>query len=325
MKTEVCTPPDPAADPAETPVEGRRWPPWTPPPAPRPACWTIRRGWPPFPTAPPGAINAAGDAGNLWRNWELHFNRGTAKERYARQLDFFGIELAVVMPENKLLYVGKFTQKKPQTRLGPADQERRCYLTWREGDLSRADAELLSRAGISSEDRVVLKILPPKVEAALAVLEKAAAGDDLDSVRRTRFGIRAAGDGYEFYVLEQLRKEHAHSVSDQQQPPAGEPTAAAFLDAVQKKGLVSAAALATLRKQVAESKTPIPARRVAKLLVDKQVLTPALPSACCARAARTSRPRRKAAPCPARRRSWTRNFRRCPLGCRRWAAVRSTL
>ena len=65
-------------------------------------------------------------------------------------------------------------------------------------------------------------------------------------------------------------------MSNQQQPPAGEPTAAAFLDAVQQKGLVSAAALATLRKQVAESKTPIPARRIAKLLVNKQVLTPAI-------------------------------------------------
>ncbi len=65
-------------------------------------------------------------------------------------------------------------------------------------------------------------------------------------------------------------------MSDPQHSEAGEPTAAAFLDALQQKGLVSAAALATLRKQVAESKTPIPARRIAKLLVDKQVLTPAI-------------------------------------------------
>ena len=195
----MCTPPEPAADPAETPFKDSL--------AAVAAAAGAKAGLLDDPAwlaaispRPPGAINAPATPANLWRNWELHFNRGTAKEKYARQLDFFGIELAVVMPENKLLYVGKFTQKKPQTRLGPADQERRCYLTWREGDLSRADAELLTRAGISSEDRVVLKILPPKVEAALAALEKAAAGNDLDSVRRTRFGIRAAGDGYEFYV-----------------------------------------------------------------------------------------------------------------------------
>jgi outer membrane protein assembly factor BamB len=64
-------------------------------------------------------------------------------------------------------------------------------------------------------------------------------------------------------------------VSDQH-PQAGEPTAAAFLDMLEKKGLVPGAVLATLRKQVAESKTPIAARRIAKLLVDKQVLTPAI-------------------------------------------------
>jgi hypothetical protein len=149
----------------------------------------------------------AGDPANLWRNWELHFSRGTAKEKYARELDFFGIELAVVQPGNKLLYVSSFSRKKVQTRVGPADQEKRCYLTWREGDLSRADAELLSRAGISSEDHVVLKILPPKVEAALVALERASAGGSLDGVRKTRFGIRPAGDGYEFYVMEQFRKE----------------------------------------------------------------------------------------------------------------------
>ncbi len=208
LKTELRTPPEPAADPGAASfkdslatVAGAAGakagllddPAWLAAISPRPA-WGDQR---------------AADAGNLWRNWELHFDRGTAKEQYARQLDFFGIELAVVLPENKLLYVGHFTQKKPRTRVGPADQERRCYLTWREGDLSQADAELLARAGVGPEDHVVLKILPPKVEAALAALEKAHAGSDFGSVRKTRFGIRAAGDGYEFYVVEQLRKERA--------------------------------------------------------------------------------------------------------------------
>ena len=77
-------------------------------------------------------------------------------------------------------------------------------------------------------------------------------------------------------------------MSDQQKPqpgkpapttppaPTPEPTATAFLDVLEKKGLVPGGVLATLRKQVAESKSPIPARRVAKLLVDKKALTPAI-------------------------------------------------
>ena len=94
---------------------------------------------------------AADPGANLRRNWELRFAKGTTKENYARQLDFFGIELAVVMPENKLLYVRNFSKGKPETRTGAADRETRCYLTWSEGDLSRADADLLARAGVSTE------------------------------------------------------------------------------------------------------------------------------------------------------------------------------
>ena len=62
---------------------------------------------------------------------------------------------------------------------------------------------------MSTSERIVLKILPLKVAAKLAELEKASAGDQLDDVRKTRFGVRDAGDGYEFYVIEQYRRERA--------------------------------------------------------------------------------------------------------------------
>jgi hypothetical protein len=143
------------------------------------------------------------------RNWELRFLKGNTKDKYARQLDFFGIELAVVMPDNKLIYIRKFSKPKPEIYTGPADQEKRCYLTWQRGDLSHADIDLFSRAGLSPGDRVVLKILPVDVEAKLAKLEKDYAGDDASDVSRTQFGIRAAGDGFEFYVAQQYRKERA--------------------------------------------------------------------------------------------------------------------
>jgi tetratricopeptide (TPR) repeat protein len=94
-------------------------------------------------------------------------------------------------------------------------------------------------------------------------------------------------------------------VSDPQKPqpgkpapttPATEPTATAFLDVLEKKGLVSGGVLATLRKQVAESKSPIPARRVAKLLVEKKALTPAIAQQLLAAA---SKPASGGSPAPA--------------------------
>jgi hypothetical protein len=143
------------------------------------------------------------------RNWDIRFVKGDTKDKYAKQLDFFGIEIAVVKPDNKLIYVRNFSKSKPETHVGRADEEKRCYLTWREGDLSRADADLLARAGVSIDDRVVLKIIPPALEATLAELEKTYAGGDVDKVARTQFGIRATSDGFEFYVIEQYRKEQA--------------------------------------------------------------------------------------------------------------------
>jgi len=156
-----------------------------------------------------GDPRKAGENDGAARNWELRFLKGITKGKYAKQLDFFGIELAVVMPDNKLVYVRNFSKPKPETHTGPADEEKRFYLTWQNGDLSRADVDLLDRAGVSPGDRVVLKILPAEVEARLAKLEKDHAGDDAGNVSKTQFGIRAAGDGYEFFVAEQYRKERA--------------------------------------------------------------------------------------------------------------------
>ncbi len=149
---------------------------------------------------------AEAGANRAW-NWELRFSKGLTKDKYAQQLDFFGIELAVVMPGNQLIYVSRFTKAKPDVRKGAADAETRWYMTWRVGDLGRADADLLARAGIHAEDRVVLKMLPPALEAKLAELEKERAGGLLPYVCKTQFGIRAAGDAYEFYVVEQYRNE----------------------------------------------------------------------------------------------------------------------
>ena len=53
-------------------------------------------------------------------------------------------------------------------------------------------------------------------------------------------------------------------------------SAEAFLDVLQKKDILPGSTLAALRKQVAESKTRISARQVAKLLVDKGLLTAAM-------------------------------------------------
>ena len=137
------------------------------------------------------------------RHWEVRFNKGSTLENYAKQLDFFRIELGVLMPGNKVQYAHDLSKAKPGQRTGPADTEKRYYLTWRRGELQQADRELLGRAGIDAQNKIILKFLPPDVEGRLVELEKAKAGPELENVRTTRFGVRQTAAGYEFYLIDQ--------------------------------------------------------------------------------------------------------------------------
>lgn len=141
------------------------------------------------------------------RHWEIHFPKGNTVENYAKQLDFFGIELGVLMPDNKIIYAYSLSKLKPDTRTGPVEAESRYYLSWSRGDLVNADRELFSAAGVEARDRLILKFLPPAIEQTVAALEKSYAGDKADRIEKTRFGIRRRGESYEIYVLEQTYQQ----------------------------------------------------------------------------------------------------------------------
>jgi hypothetical protein len=138
------------------------------------------------------------------RRWEVRFPPGNTIESYGRQLDFFGIELGVLMPGNKVVYASSFSNRTPTRREGEADQEKRYYLTWR-GDtgLQQADRELLRRADIDPGRNLILKFISEELERRLLQLERNRAGNRANSVRTTYFGIRPKGRGYEFYVIDQ--------------------------------------------------------------------------------------------------------------------------
>ena len=153
-----------------------------------------------------GPGGGTGRGGGRSRHWEVQFLKGNTLKTYARQLDFFGIELGVVMPGNKLIYASNLAREKPDVREGPADKEKRYYLSWRRGELQQADIELLAQASVPAEGRLILKFLPPEVESWLAEMEKARAGAEANNLRATHFGIRSEGDGYTFFILDQSYK-----------------------------------------------------------------------------------------------------------------------
>ena len=140
------------------------------------------------------------------RHWEVSFLEGNTTATYARQLDFFKIELGVLMPGNRVEYARNLSKAAPDRRSGPADEEKRYYLTWANGGLQEADAELLAKAGIAADNRPILKFISRELEIELMKLEKQRAGKNENRIRATYFAIRPKGSGYEFYVRDQTYK-----------------------------------------------------------------------------------------------------------------------
>ncbi|MEX2121176.1 MAG: hypothetical protein WD847_16405 [Pirellulales bacterium] len=135
--------------------------------------------------------------------WEVHFDQGTTLEGYARILQHFGIELGVLGGANEVLYAYNVAQPTPDRRSGPRTEERRLYMSWRQGELKEADRELLTRAGVAAGGKVILQFYPDHVEQMLLQLERSFRGRDASEIRKTRFGIRQAASGFEFYVIDQ--------------------------------------------------------------------------------------------------------------------------
>jgi hypothetical protein len=137
-----------------------------------------------------------------FKRWEIYYAEAGTLDEYARQLDFFKIELAAI-DGDQVTYVSNFTAGTPTKRTAPGAAEKRLYMSWRQGNLKQADRQLLERAGVSPQNKLIVQFYPPDVENRLAQLELAFAGRKPGQIRRTRFAVRAAGDGFEYYVLDQ--------------------------------------------------------------------------------------------------------------------------
>lgn len=135
--------------------------------------------------------------------WEIRFEPSSLDE-YARQLDFFGIELATFGGDNQVHYALNVSEPTPDRRTGDPASEERMYMIWRRGPLMAADRELLKRAGIPVRGRNLLQFYPAETEQRLATLELQAAGNrSINDIRKTVFGVQQRGDQFEFHVIEQ--------------------------------------------------------------------------------------------------------------------------
>jgi hypothetical protein len=140
-----------------------------------------------------------------WERWVIKYS-SESTDAYARQLDAFGIDLGAVGGGGQNVdYASAFSTGSPRRRSGSANDEKRLYMTWRNGALQEADLELLGRAGVPTQGRIIMQFYPKEIEDQLALLERERSGGrDVKEILKTVFTVRSKGGKYVFEVSDQF-------------------------------------------------------------------------------------------------------------------------
>lgn len=140
------------------------------------------------------------------QRWFVRFGDRSSVEEYAKQLEFFRIELGALLPDGRLAYLTKLTAPNPQVRyVQTGANEKRLYMTWQGGERRSSDVEIFQKAGINIvAETPVFHFYPPDLESRLALLEKEYGKKPVAKIRRTYFSVEVDGASYKLRVTRQL-------------------------------------------------------------------------------------------------------------------------
>ena len=140
------------------------------------------------------------------QRWFVKFGERASLEEYAKQLNFFGIELGALLPDGRLAYLTNLTAPLPQVRyVNSGASESRMYMTWQGGERRTADVQLFAMANVQIRaDTVIFHFYPKATEDKLARLEVDFRNRTVKQIRRTYFAVEPAGGGYTFSVFRQI-------------------------------------------------------------------------------------------------------------------------
>lgn len=143
------------------------------------------------------------------QRWFIRFSDREGLDEYARQLGFFGIELAAIKPDGQVTILSKLGLGQPTvTVIKPDGGDQRLTMSWKAGERQKADRQLFERAGIKiGQDSRLMQVYPAATEDKLARLERDFNKLDAKQIKRTYFEVRSAGSGYEFVVTRQIPLE----------------------------------------------------------------------------------------------------------------------
>jgi len=156
---------------------------------------------------PPGPMGEGDDIVPRFERWELKFASKNLAG-YTTQLDFFKIELGAMGGGVKEVEYASGFGGNPNRRSALGSQEKRLYFMWRKtGPLLQYDRQLLQKAGIQTNDRVLIKFIPKELEDRLAITELAFAKtkgiDTVKKIAKTVFESKGTTTGFEWVVVEQ--------------------------------------------------------------------------------------------------------------------------
>jgi hypothetical protein len=152
---------------------------------------------------PLGAGGGPGSGIPAYQRWYIRFSESSSIE-YARQLDHFGIELAVYYPTTKkMTYAKGFSSGSPTVTNKEGWNDDRVYFKWSGGPRERIDRELLQKAGINAAGGQIFQFYPDRTVQLLGTIEQNYANRSPKEIRRTYFAVIPQGPGFTFAVTRQ--------------------------------------------------------------------------------------------------------------------------
>lgn len=139
------------------------------------------------------------------QRWFIQYGDKASIKEYAKQLDFFKIEMGVLLPASgQLIYMQKMSTPPAITkRVTSGKDEKRLYMTWQGGTRREADEKLFEQNNINAKGGTLFHFYPKETEQLLLQLEYNYAKRNAKEIRRTYFVVVKQGSGYAFVVTRQ--------------------------------------------------------------------------------------------------------------------------
>ena len=131
--------------------------------------------------------------------WQIEWG-GDTEVGYRRKLDFFGIYIGAVRA-GKLIGAARGFETKPKEI---TDRPPATWFVHQEKRRVDVDRGLLAKSGVDVKPTdIVAQFFPAELRVKLTAVEAAHSNKNARVIRKTVFGIRPSGAGYELYVIEQ--------------------------------------------------------------------------------------------------------------------------